>query len=655
MIAIAPRPGASGRGLRSRLDGHLCVASLRCHRKQPPRLLDSVAPTRRSSGVAARSCGRQSVDDRAARALYRGRWAIRRLPLGLDALLQARVGSLSGEERAGRAGSRDGTRVLGYGGRRVGAGGPASDAALPYSRRLRGRRAGRRRRHSQLRLCPGCSRLRGGRTASLTRFCTTASTATPKLRRADLHERLAGLLEQAEAPTSSSLSISSVPPAFERSSGPRRPRRWRPAGRATSSAPGSERSPATTQRCPELPHTGGGAPRRGLRRARTDRASLARIGTGAAEATCPGDVIGGYRVRAVAGRGGMGVVYRATTHARTPGRAQGDLALAAGDGRFRERFVRETRIAARLEHPNVVPVYAAGEEHGQLFIAMRFVAGADLRGTPATRRDGPSPGGGDRCPGRRALDAAHARGLVHRDVSPPTCSSRGGGRRAGVPDRLRAHSGRRRGDGLTKTGQWVGTLRTSRRTDPRGTLDALPTSTRSARCSTMLYRAVRSLPSELEALAAHLNEPPPRPSRNGAPGRSTARRACVEQRPWEALSLGRRPWAGGGRGRRGREGEARRAERPVGEAAPVQTGRRRRGRTRRTTLLVGLGAAAAVVAVALGAVVATGALSGAGGAPANPAGKVVGPPSTSPTTPTSWPPGRDVCGRCPSSGTIWCD
>src|SRR5437870_3923609 len=94
----------------------------------------------------------------------------------------------------------------------------------------------------------------------------------------------------------------------------------------------------------------------------------------------PGSEFAGYRIESVLGRGGMGVVYLAE-HVGM-GRKVALKVLAsdlAEDERFRERFVRESRLAASLEHPNIVPIHEAGEVGGVLFIAMRYVEGQDLQ------------------------------------------------------------------------------------------------------------------------------------------------------------------------------------------------------------------------------------------------------------------------------------
>ena len=133
-----------------------------------------------------------------------------------------------------------------------------------------------------------------------------------------------------------------------------------------------------------------------------------------------GSTFAGYQIEGLIGRGGMGAVYRAEEVGL--GRRVALKVIApelAEDHRFRERFLRESRVAASLDHPHVVPIFNAGEDDGALFLAMRYVEGTDLGKLLAAE--------GALEPGRavalleqvgEALDAAHEQGLVHRDVKP---------------------------------------------------------------------------------------------------------------------------------------------------------------------------------------------------------------------------------------------
>src|SRR4051794_15896633 len=133
-----------------------------------------------------------------------------------------------------------------------------------------------------------------------------------------------------------------------------------------------------------------------------------------------GSTFADHLIRGVAGRGGMGIVYRAL---HLPLEREVALKVIGADvtsvPEFRTRFRREFRAAASIQHPNVIPVFHAGEEDGRLYVTMRYVDGTDLARLLA---------GGARLEPERAarliaqvadaLDAAHERGIVHRDVKP---------------------------------------------------------------------------------------------------------------------------------------------------------------------------------------------------------------------------------------------
>jgi hypothetical protein len=174
-----------------------------------------------------------------------------------------------------------------------------------------------------------------------------------------------------------------------------------------------------------------------------------------------GSEFAGHRIDGVAGRGGMGVVYLATHLALNRRVALKLIApeLAADEG-FRERFKQESMTAASIDHPNVIPIYHAGEEEEQLYITMRYVEGTDLRAL-ITQQGKLEPGQAAQIISQTAaaLDAAHARGLVHRDVKPANVliAGSGGDYHAYLTDfGLTKHTASQ--SGMTKTGMFVGTL-----------------------------------------------------------------------------------------------------------------------------------------------------------------------------------------------------
>ena len=188
--------------------------------------------------------------------------------------------------------------------------------------------------------------------------------------------------------------------------------------------------------------------------------SLAEVGTGLAADSR----IAGYRLEEQIGQGGMAVVFRARDERLHRLVALKVLAPAlAGDGESRQRFIRESRAAAAVDDPHIIPVFEAGETPaGALFIAMRFVPGGDVYSL--VRRIGPLSAPRAAAivsPVASALDAAHAAGLVHRDVKPANMLL---DTRPGRPDHVYLSDfGLSKGTvsgstGLTGAGHFMGTL-----------------------------------------------------------------------------------------------------------------------------------------------------------------------------------------------------
>jgi predicted Ser/Thr protein kinase len=237
-----------------------------------------------------------------------------------------------------------------------------------------------------------------------------------------------------------------------------------------------------------------------------------------------GASVAGYRIEAVAGRGGMGVVYQARQVALDRTVALKLIAPdLARDEAFRARFARESRIAASLDHPNVIPVYEAGEDGDRLFIAMRFVDGTDLgRMIAADGALEPRLAAELVAQAGSALDAAHARGLVHRDVKPGNLLITGS-----LPERPHVYLtdfGLARRDGsstaLTTTGQWMGTPDYAAPEQVDGHELGARTDVYALGC--VLFAALTGRPPfgdrpRMAKAGAHLHEPPPT-LRSIAPG-----------------------------------------------------------------------------------------------------------------------------------------
>jgi len=223
-----------------------------------------------------------------------------------------------------------------------------------------------------------------------------------------------------------------------------------------------------------------------------------------------GATFAGYRIEEEIGRGGMGVVYRALDLSLERPVALKLIApeLATDEG-FRKRFLRESRLAASLDHPHVLPVFSAGEERGQLYLAMRYVEGEDLK--TLLRREGtlPTEQAVHICAQvAEALDAAHRRGLVHRDLKPANVLLDVSG------EAYLADFGltKQVGSASTETGQLVGTLDYLAPEQIRGEEIDGRTDVYALAC--VLYECLAGQapfhrPTEAELLWAHMQEDPP--------------------------------------------------------------------------------------------------------------------------------------------------
>jgi serine/threonine protein kinase len=230
-----------------------------------------------------------------------------------------------------------------------------------------------------------------------------------------------------------------------------------------------------------------------------------------------GTIFAGYRIEALRGRGGMSVVYRAENP-----RLGNVVALKllspdlAEDESFRERFVRESRTAASIAHPHIIPIYDAGDAEGLLYIAMRYIEGPDLKELAKDRdhfavsrilRIGAQVAS--------ALDAAHARGLIHRDVKPANILVEAGANGEdhayladfGLTKHVESHSG------ITGSGQFVGTIDymapeqiEGRQVDARVDVYALGCVLFECLAGTPPYRRE----TDVAVLWAHMREEPPR-------------------------------------------------------------------------------------------------------------------------------------------------
>ncbi|HEX8074890.1 MAG TPA: serine/threonine-protein kinase [Thermoleophilaceae bacterium] len=230
-----------------------------------------------------------------------------------------------------------------------------------------------------------------------------------------------------------------------------------------------------------------------------------------------GSEFAGHRLEAIAGRGGMSTVYRA---ARVEDGGLVALKVVgrefAGSRELRDRFARECDVAASLDHPNVMPLYDWGERDGLLWVTMRYVGGQDLRALSAGSPVEPRRAAAIVASVAGALDAAHARGLVHRDVKPGNVlvESRAGADGVWLADFGLAKRVSADPD-LTPDGNWLGTAAYAapeqirgRAVDARADVYALGGTLHHALTGEVPYPRG----DDDATMRAHLHEPPPRPA-----------------------------------------------------------------------------------------------------------------------------------------------
>ena len=225
-----------------------------------------------------------------------------------------------------------------------------------------------------------------------------------------------------------------------------------------------------------------------------------------------GAVVGSYRIEALIGRGGMGTVYLAEqVHLRRRVALKVLPPSLADDPDFRERFIRESQLAASIDHPNIMPVHDANDADGVLYLAMRYVEGSDLKSVLSREgRLSPTKSLAVLEQVARGLDAAHARGLVHRDIKPANVLIEDATGHVFVTDfgiaKLVSATG------ITRTGFFLGTIEYAAPEQIEGKLVDRRTDVYALGC--LLFTCLAGQPpyvrdSEVAVMHAHLIEPPP--------------------------------------------------------------------------------------------------------------------------------------------------